>query len=230
MSNTPLNGYTATGGQFNVPTNGYSNSAIPISNGIDGFFGNLESLTPEALMLYCQTQLNTLDGDIRAFMQNQKYINAKKKILAELKNELQRNTTVGKNGKDLDENLPKIAAAYERAYASLEQLKTTYPNVDVAGDLQAVAAHAKKMWPNGDLTTGKIGPTGHHINMEYSSAFDGWVGDLDNIIDDLSKNAELNMIQLQSIMSQRQTAIQLTQSMMDKLLKTLEQLASKVGG
>jgi hypothetical protein len=40
---------------------------------------------------------------------------------------------------------------------------------------------------------------------------------IDALVNELGKNAELNMIQLQSIMSQRQTAIQLTSNLMKAL-------------
>ena len=44
----------------------------------------------------------------------------------------------------------------------------------------------------------------------------GYVGDVDTMLQDINGNAEINMIQLQSLMSQRQTAVQLTTSMMAK--------------
>jgi hypothetical protein len=40
---------------------------------------------------------------------------------------------------------------------------------------------------------------------------------IDALVNEIGKNAELNMIQLQSIMSQRQTAIQLTSNLMKAL-------------
>ena len=51
---------------------------------------------------------------------------------------------------------------------------------------------------------------------------------IDALVNDIGKNAELNMIQLQSILSQRQTAVQLTSNMMKALNDSESQIVHNI--
>jgi hypothetical protein len=59
-----------------------------------------------------------------------------------------------------------------------------------------------------------------------------WQGDMDalsNIADDVKSNAEIQMLKLQDLVSQRQQAVQLVSGMMSKTDQTLEDLAKAIG-
>jgi hypothetical protein len=214
-----LNGQTGTGGQFYAATNDYNKPAGPINNGIDGFLGNAESLTPEALFIYCATQLKSLDADIKAFMNKQKTMNYKKKVLQELKTKLEGNSTLDKSATVTDARAANINKAYKEAYADL----MAAGHVDEA-DL--LAKDFQSWYPNDDIAAKTTNLKDYKCPTETQSSFDEKVNQIENMIDELTKNSELNMIQLQSIMSQRQTAVQLTTNMLDKFHKGLDQIAA----
>lgn len=212
-----------------TPVYSYTYTPPAVETGIDGFAFNAESLSPEGLLIYCQTQLGSLDDDIKAYMQQQRDSMAKKKVLQELKKELMSNNPTSDAG-DNSATHQKIADAHAKAYEDLSNPE--HPAYD-----PGLAAQVKEqfyaLFPGGDIKTANkgdgSGAGSDGDNNVPSSSTDNWQSKIDvvtNMIDDLNGNAELGMIQLQSIMSQRQTAIQLTTSMMDKYHKGLDQIAA----
>lgn len=168
------------------------------------------SLTPDALLTYCQTRLQSLDGDIKQYMDDQKAQLAKKDVLQKLETAIQDNNTVNKKGKELASKKQAIADAYAAAYADLTKM-------GMGNEASAVKDAFKKAFPNSKITDEHPSTKGCKLPTQTQSAFDDFTQPVQNLVDEIGKEAELNMIQLQSLMSQRQTAVQLTTNMMSKL-------------
>jgi hypothetical protein len=65
-----------------------------------------------------------------------------------------------------------------------------------------------------------------YFTSEQMTAF---AGDVRSMLDNVNGNAEINMIQLQQVMSQRQTAVQLTTSLLAKLDEGTKSVVGNIG-
>ncbi len=188
-----------------------------------GNYGVPNSLTAEGLLLYCQSQLSDIDGDIKGYIEQQKKAIAEKQILSELKNTLSKYQPPSSAKQKLE-----IAAAYGEANFKLKELGDTELAAKVEGAFHSV-------FPSGDMNvaivwsqSGMMDIGSEKQKAQLDSVFGAWtasktkegwagtVGDVTTMVEDLSGNAEINIIQLQSLMSKRQTAVQLTTNMMAK--------------
>ncbi|MEZ4225814.1 MAG: hypothetical protein R3B13_32980 [Polyangiaceae bacterium] len=195
-------------------------NAPPI--GIGAF--NPNSLTADSLMTYCQTQLGNIDGEVKAYFEQQQKMLAEKKVLSELQTALAKY-----DPPNTKEASKAIGEALEKAYNELASLN---PNGELAKKvLQITDDLLPKMGQT--LTTN---PAQHTITVEFGSTPKGvtkayWTSQVDEVkgmISSVSGNAELNMIQLQSLMSKRQTAVQLTTNMLSKYDQTIAGIVNNV--
>lgn len=170
---------------------------------------DVKGLTPDALLVYIQTSLNDLDTDINGYLDKQNQIIAEKKVLHEVEAMLGTKPTNG-------EELLKL---YRDAEAKLAELPPGDPARHAAH--LALVNFVKDHNINGGYFRTDLGTVEHPESMELGAISDDQWKDLDqnlkNIGDDASSQGETNMIQLQSLMSRRQTAVQLTTNMMNKL-------------
>lgn len=172
---------------------------VGASGGALGVFRNdpASTLTNESLLVYCQSQLASLDGTIKGYMEEQKLNIARKKVLSDLESNFKKydpsQTATGWDG---------TAKAFDDAIAALPE-----------GDPLRATLQAKhdEIWDRYSTSS----PNFIHRGPSKEE-WEGYTGDLHGMLEDLSGNAEINMIQIQSLMSQRQTAVQLTTSMMAK--------------
>lgn len=221
---------------FNTNTNTTPPMMPPTANAAPlgaGFDPHAVSLTGEALLFYCQTQLNGIDNEITAFMERQKLSVDKKKILNELVD------VMGQNAP------PKTKEAFkaigEALDAALEQLKALKlpPNDPSVAGLTSLGVSLCKHYADGDYagTSGaaaftkweQAGPGSANPKNKFADMtglfegnadpepYQGFLGEAKNLVADISANAELNMIEIQSAVSKRQTVVQLTTNMMAKI-------------
>jgi hypothetical protein len=220
-------------------------SSAPINNshptvdwgGPSVFEEDAENLSPDALMSYCQTRLDSIDGQVRAsFDDQQKNASITQQI----------DQVIGAikpyDGSDLTD--PTLCKDLETKFGSLiENLKNTDPNCPVlpsltvaynsmvwSGDGGALFAHTPgtpdfidndkyppvKGTPQGDL---KIG----------TQELQGYVQTLSDAAGNLNSNSELGMVQIQSLMAQRQTAVTLTTNLVQSLGDQENKIADNIG-
>lgn len=144
-------------------------------------------LTAESLMLYCESQLRSLDGEVTAFLNEQRANIARKKALGDVIAQMKKYAPPA--GPD---QWNEFAKAIRDA---VDSLPPGDPTVTALQDLYRAMG-------NGN------GPT--------KAQWDAAVDNLQGRLDEVSGNAEMNMIRLQTVMSQRQMAIQLTTGMLQK--------------
>ena len=180
------------------------NPTDPSSNVFNPFV-DPNALTPDALLTYCQTQLGSYDSTIKGYLDEQKLNLLRKKVLSDVENAMKK-----VSGMD-DAATQNYINAFKNGIASLP------PGDPVAKQMQAQLD---------EIMSHRDG------NGAISFTDEAWKAetrDIHSILDDVNGNAEINMIQLQSVMSQRQTAVQLTTSMLAKLDDSTKAILTNIG-
>jgi hypothetical protein len=169
-------------------------------------YADPNGLTGESLLLYCQTQLNSYDDTISGFLNEQKLNLARKKGLSNLENTIKKYVNHADAASCAD-----IIARFQDAIQALPP-----------GDVLRGALEDKLNWFCNHNNSEGV----HSFTSEQMTAF---AGDIRSMLDNVNGNAEINMIQLQQVMSQRQTAVQLTTSLLSKLDEGTKSVVSNIG-
>lgn len=159
-----------------------------------------DGLTPDGMVLYLQTQLEDIDTKVESFMAKQTNIRDQRKELNTLSRLLD---TLEVKDDDSTVKLDKaLREDWSEAYEKLLDLGFD------PGNLNLKTAN-KDALSQEDLQSLKTGVNG--------------------AINDLDSGSELNMIQLQSCISQRNTAISLATNLLSALGKGQESIAGNIG-
>ncbi len=167
------------------------------------------ALTPDALLAYCQSQIDSIDSSVQGYMAGQKQTAETKQALGSTMDGLRAwAQQIGGAGKDTNQD--KIDAFTDQLKALQEQCPQAAKSIGDA--IQILNTDAK----GGDGTDATVSTTDIEKAIE----------DLSDVNTQLDSASQLTMIKLQSAMSQREQAIQLTTN----ILQTLNDGATKVIG
>jgi tellurite resistance protein len=208
-------------------------------------------LTPEALMTYCQTRLQGIDTQVQKAFAEQQAMNKSSEMLGNLAN------SINLPSQDLDLSQPAdfkqalaaakqlqaaadsaqdpdtkkaLQAAADKVFAKLtkvlkdkEQPASTFDTINASTS----DADVDNILTNNSKGSGSISDD----NKKYSvDSFKSDTTDsIHNIQQQISSSAELSMINLQSLMSQRQEAIQLATNLVQSLGDQCNKIADNVG-
>ncbi|CAN5677648.1 hypothetical protein BH09MYX1_BH09MYX1_61130 [soil metagenome] len=167
-------------------------------------------LTPDALMSFCQSRLRGLDDQIQTAFAKQTRANAASQTLSAL----------GEAMIPIKNNLDK-----ENGKAALQGLETKYRNAAALTSdpelKKALLTQADKC--EADRTSmGDDGLTAE----QYKSYGSDFVASTQK---DVNAGTELSMINLQSLMSQRQSSVQLVTNMVQALGDQMNKIAANIG-
>ncbi len=191
------------------------------------------NVSPDALLEYCQIQLGALDSQITDSMNFQSKQLSDRTIIQKVQTTLESFGTAGPN----QTQFQQCVDAFNTAIHSLP------PGDPTAVKLQAQLDTMQQTY-NPSTTQPVYDPSGNPVNdasgaqqMQTVSTFkspsDGqWKGTtdaIDSLAGDIKSGADLQMLQLQDLVSQRQQAIQLCSGIMGKADQTLEAQAKAVG-
>jgi hypothetical protein len=195
-------------------------------------------LTPDALMAYCQARLDQIDGQANGIMQEQELSNSESSALQTVIQTFQQHSS----GVTSD---PATCTSLETSLGGLiQQFQNTDPSSPEIGKLTQIY---NNLVYSGTGTTSSSNGGGTHIdyidkaayppdtttpyadNTLGSTEMQTYVSDLQGCGSDLNSGSELQMVQLQSLMSQRQTAIELTTNLVQSLGDQSEKIAENVG-
>ena len=220
-------------------------SAAPINNshptvdwgGPPVFEEDAEDLSPDALMSYCQTRLDSIDGQVKGLFKDQQQS-------ASITQQIDQVIGTIKQYDGSDQTDPTVCKNLETQFHDLVQnLKDTDPNCPVLPSL--TQAYNSMVWSGdgGAARTGTPGPD--FIDFEKYPPADqtttkgdlklgmqelqGYVDTLTDAAGTLNSGAELEMVQLQSLMSQRQTAVTLTTNLVQSLGDQENKIADNIG-
>jgi hypothetical protein len=190
-------------------------------------------LTTEGLLLYCQTQLGSLDGEIKSMMDEQIRNIDRKNALSTVENAMKKYQPP-----KTEAEIREVEKAFNDAIASLPEGDPTRKELEAARD-KTLAAFDEKKSQSVTLPSGNGSPW--TLDMETVNRLSGiplmnkeqwgsYVSELTRLKENVGANAEINMIQLQSAIAKRQTAIQLTTNMMSKLDQAPAMIAQNLKG
>jgi hypothetical protein len=169
-----------------------------------------EGLSPEGLMIYLQTRLTSLDDQINRIFEKQRKIEAIRKELNAIQLELDKLKTDPNNpGTLLD--APGFEAAIRNRLNAIREID---PNLADALEVE-LNQEGNALW----VQDGKY----------FSQEIEAGKKTIDNTIKQLEASAQLEMIALQSMMSSRQTAVQLSTNLISALGETTRSIAANVG-
>jgi multidrug efflux pump subunit AcrB len=173
------------------------------------------SLSPDAVMAYCESRMDSLDTQMNQIMGQQQSNQTATSALDTLANAI--NSVPGPDSKTppkvtmSQQQFNTITAAYQAALSDCPQLESTI---------------------YGDATTFSKGISWNKSQTEYTISSDTLNGLEQNVKNDASNmnsNSEMIMINLQSLMSQRQTAVQLTTNLVQSLGDQSSSIAKNMG-
>jgi len=163
------------------------------------------SLTADGLLIYLQSRLGYLDRRVNEIFGNQKRLQQVHDELMEIQKDLD----------NLDEENGGTNSDYQASInAHLDALETIDP--DLAKKMRAdLAMEGQVLHTSGETYSAN--------DVKASSEY------VSNTMKKLESNAQLEMIELQSLMSTRQTAIQLATNMVSSIGQGPQAIASNIG-
>jgi hypothetical protein len=211
----------------------------------------MSNLSPDAMLDYCQIQLSGLDTQIDGDIKQQETQLREREAVQSAQTALEQ---FGTTGPQNYAQFQQCTAALDQAVASLPpgdpvatQLENFKGNMcsqygfdptKVPSEWQAQAAIV--LTPLTQNSAVIIRPslqqaqnvvTGNNpSNPPQNSDWQGTTDALGNIADNIKSGAEIQMLQLQDLVSQRQQAVQLASGIMSKEDQTLEGIAKSIGG
>lgn len=192
---------------------------------------NVNQLTSEGLLLYCQTQLNSLGGEIDRMMDEQLANIQRKDAISTVENAMKAHQPP-----TTKEQVEALEKKFDEAINSLPEGDPTRLELEAAKNKVFAELNAKTM-----VVMGNAGSAPKLLNpLEWKSApsdlerlkiklanggicgmsKDQWsslVGDVGQLRQKLSDDIEINMIKMQSYIAKQGTAIQLTTNMMAQI-------------
>lgn len=208
-----------------MPTNVDGPSGANTINPADSWMS--DGLTPESLLVYCQTRLGSLDDLIKERFDDQQRRAGDMKLAGEVLALVSTWPEVTERGAGAEgahaEMGNKLMEAYNKA-----------GNPELKERIAAVFAKVvgRPMTINGGKAEGAVTPA--NLNPDGIKKMDptSWQtfvsAQLKTVQDSLSKDGELSMIQLQSMVSQRQLCIQLTTQVMQTLHETKKTVVGNI--
>ncbi len=208
-----------------MPTNVDGPSGANTINPADSWMS--DGLTPESLLVYCQTRLGSLDDLIKERFDDQQRRAGDMKLAGEVLALVSTWPQMTEGGKGVEKAHVDMGNALMDAYnkAGNPELKARIQAVfeKVTGRPMTV----KDGKAEGAVTVENLNPSG--IKAMDATSWQTFVSaQLKTVQDSLSKDGELSMIQLQSMVSQRQLCIQLTTQVMQTLHETKKTVVGNI--
>jgi len=169
-------------------------------------------LTPESLMAYCQSRLQGIDTQVNEAFAQQQQSNFAQQILGQLAS-----SPAFKLPAD------KLTGGWQ-VEAAVQSIKDAIAEAKGKLDPNSPAWAALDSYEKNSIDT---------IDTSKDLSVDSFnstvVGGLNSIQKDLNASSELSMINLQSLMSQRQSAVQMCTNLVQSLGDQMNKIAQNIG-
>jgi hypothetical protein len=229
-------------------------------DGIDSPDGSAPpaGLTPEALLTYCSTRLNSIDGQINTMMAQQQAAGNEQTQLQTIMEQFNADASTidsSSSGSGSMDNQTKCEQLEENLEGLISYMQVNDPGNSELGALEQLhdSVMATGSGPFTDPTTGAFhgyyatdtsnsGPGATPIgktlppgeaqtpdNTIDATEFQSFSSTLTQISGNLNSNAQIQMIQIQSLMSDRTTAIQLTTNIMQAYDDSTSKVVANIG-
>ena len=209
--------------------------------------GGVASMSPDALLAYCRFQLHGLDEETSEQIQVQNRELDDRKVVEKVQSTLE---SFGTQGPTDPDKMAQCVSAFDDAIhslatddpvrAQLEQqcatMVNTYNYHPAADTSQNIASAARLVGADGAVgataETAFIqmaGPTTPTFNKPQDGQWAVTTGALSTLVTDIKSDADIRMLQLQDLVSERQQAVELFTGMMSKTDQTLEDQSKAIG-
>ena len=188
-------------------------------------------LTPEALVSYCDTRLSSLDAQMQTIINQQLQSADTETALSNLASQLndlpQPSSSSGSNPTIAVtvEQFNNVEGAYTAAIAAAGP--TTALGQQLSADLDTLA----NGYVDSNGNTVSVFATPADANQTYSMS-ENIVTNLSQNVktyaSDLSSDSQMQMINIQSLMSQQQTAVELSTNLLQTLSQTAQSIVSNL--
>jgi hypothetical protein len=189
------------------------------------------TLSPDSLLNYCGSQLDSIDGEIDTTMESDQNASQISQSLQGLIETCQQNS----NGVTKDAG---TCTEIETGLGSIiKQLQSTDAGNPNLGPLIQAYNNMLESGTGPTATLQYIDPTDHppaqttngSDNTYGSDEMSSFISTLQGASSSLDSGSEMNLVQLQSLMSQRETAISLTTNLVQSLGDQANTIASNIG-
>jgi len=195
--------------------------------------GSSNSLTSDSLMNYCDSQLSSIDGEIDTTMESDNDATQVSQQLQGVIETLQQNSTGVNNNSNACE-------ALETSLGNVvTQMQATDPNNPNLGPLTQTYNNMVWSGSGGFANNGPqfIDPTGHPPVQSgpqgdgtlSTDEMNSYISTLQGASSSLDSGSEMSLVEIQSLMSQRETAIQLTTNLVQSLGDQTNSIVSNIG-
>jgi hypothetical protein len=234
---------------------GVNGSSTPTYVPSTGFDATVTTMSPDALLEYCRMQLGDLDGQVTTQMNAQKLALRQREAVQSAQTAFEKFGTDGPRTPpemgtcvtaidnaiaQLPPNDPTAAklAEFRKEVCDQYQFTPGRPltqseqfelNFDEATLSAATTAHGGSSLQSTIDSLHKIENGVFKAPNKDAKEWQATVDTLSTAAADIKSNAEIQMLQLQDLVSQRQQAVQLASGMMNKEDQTLEGLAKAIG-
>jgi hypothetical protein len=191
----------------------------------------MASMSSDALLAYCRYQLGGLDQDMHAEIEDQNQRLADRQAVEKVQSTLESFGTQG----------PQDVKAMGQCYDAFQQaIQSLDANDPVRAELQSQCDKMCQTYgynPGGEgflIVSGEAHglPNAPTLDPDKKPHDDEWKGTTEavsNLVSDIKSGAEIRMLQLQDLVSERQQAVELSTGMMSKTDQTLEDQAKAIG-
>lgn len=200
------------------------------------------ALTVDSIMLYCAAQLNHLDTDIQKHMAQQQVARDQQDKLGRLKSLMSGSIPEGPAGVEAKKAIMQAMKDAHDALAKTDpggadQLNQLFHDFITTGSFNDSGDERVKAGDGNNLfslskTAVETLANAQSLDNKNSISVDemkNMQAKVDPILSDVGKGAELEMINLQSMVSQRQMAVQIATQLISKTNETLMSIVSNVG-
>jgi hypothetical protein len=196
-------------------------------------------LSPDALIAYCQSRLDSIDGQITDSFNEQQQtatsITQIDTVLAQIKQYDGSDVTSPATCKLLESSFQGLISKLQKSdpgCPSLPALITAYNTMVYSGTGGAAFLKSTDPTEPDFIDEGTYPPdtsTKQGDNDLGDTELQGYAQTLSDAAANLNSDSELQMVQLQSLMSQRQTAITLTTNLVESLGDQENKIADNIG-
>lgn len=195
-----------------------------------------EFLSDDAMLAYCGTQMQQIDSQIQTTFADQQKQNLEQQVINQALQVLQgcADGTLGSDGKygKNESQCVAMEKALEQAISQVEQID---PSAPCLSDLKQIHDNimATGTGPN-DSSVGHgyyVGPSDANPTPDStisSTEMSGFINALQNVGSGLNSDAQLRMINIQSLVSQQQTAVELTTNIMQSLDGAMQKVVENI--
>ncbi|HSQ65477.1 MAG TPA: hypothetical protein VLM85_19795 [Polyangiaceae bacterium] len=209
--------------QIKVPLkfNFLTTQAAQEMQALNGMMDESTYLTPDALMTYCATRLRGLDTQVQAAFAQQKQANADSSVLSAVERQIQLPDADIAHAGDTSADPNKLGGLCPKDFndAAVKALRDAADKVSDPQTKQALNAAADELQAKID----------NNLPISVDDFKRLTTDAVSKIQQDLNSGTELSMINLQSLMSQRQSAIQMCTNLIQSLGDQMNKIAQNIG-